>query len=643
MHTLGIDIETYSSISLAKAGVYRYIEAPDFEVMLIGYCLDDSHDVHVIDLTEEELPTWFAVALLDSNFLKTAHNAQFELLCLAKWIGLKLDPAQWECTMIKAAMLGYPMSLEKAAHAMKINAEKDRAGKALIKLFTMPRKKDGLRIRSRHDPQKWILFKDYCRQDVYVEQAIKRNISWFKVGDMERRLWILDQKINNTGVLLDVPLIQQAIALNDVKHEQLMKEAIALTGLANPNSVAQLKTWLSEETDGEITSVTKDSVALHLDLMHDQHVQDVLLIRQQMSKSSIKKYKAMMEAKCIDGRIRGMFQLYGASKTGRWSARIVQLHNLPKNTMDSLDLARMLVKQGNTEMVELMWGNLSNVLSELIRTAFVPAPGKTLIVSDYSAIEARITAWLADETWRMEVFRTHGKVYEASGAAMFKVPIESITKGSKLRDKAKIAELALGYQGSVGAMEKMGAIEMGLTEEELLPLVQLWRKTNPNIVRFWYAVDEAAINAVAEPGEVFRLKHGLEFFVKNNVLFIRLPSGRLLTYLRPKLRKNKFDRQCVTFEGIDQRTRQWKVEETYGGKLVENIVQGTARDVLAWGMLELDAAGLDIILHVHDETALETESKNLKKAGEIMAADIPWAIGLPLAAESFETQYYKKD
>lgn len=646
--TLSIDIETYSSTDLIKSGVYKYAEDPDFTILLFAYAFDND-PVQIVDLASgETLPDEVFEALTDNRILKTAHNANFERTCIAQHFMLDLNYEDWECTMVKSAMVGLPFSLDAVSKALKLEQGKDAAGKALIKYFCVPckpTKVNGGRTRNlpRHDPERWENFKNYCIQDVVVERGIRDMIKWFEIPDAEKQLWQLDQKINDTGVMIDPVMVINAIKLDKVNAKRLNSEAVDLTGLSNPNSAAQLKSWLSAEMGEEVTALTKTDIPVLIESADSDQVKQVLQIRQEMAKTSVKKYIAMVSACGSDNRVRGLFQYYGANRTGRWAGRLVQVQNLPQNHLDDLDLARRLVRNGDLELLSLLFGNVPDTLSQLIRTSFVAPKGHRFIVADFSAIEARVIAWLAGEKWRMDVFNTHGKIYEASAAQMFRVPIETVTKGSDLRQKGKVAELALGYQGGPGALVSMGALNMGLDEEELPKLVAMWRQANQNIVALWYDVEEAAKRTIYQ-GEHMRLNHGLVFTREGGVLFIRLPSGRRLSYIRPNLEPNKFGKESITYEGMNQTSKAWGKQETYGGKLVENITQAVARDCLADAMLRLDKRGYKIVLHVHDEVVLEMPygKGSLEEAIEIMRTPIPWAKGLPLNADGFETEYYKK-
>lgn len=648
MTILAIDIETYSSTDLIKSGVYKYVEAPDFQILMIAYSIDFA-PVETVDLTKEEMPPRLMGAIISSRVKKTAYNANFERTCLAKFFDVELPPEQWECTMVKSSMLGLPLSLDMVAKVLKLPEQKDAAGKALIKYFSMPckpTKANGERTRNmpEHSPEKWGQFKEYCRQDVKTELAIREKIKFFEIPEEEKKLWCLDQRINDEGVLLDKVFMNQAITMSAMNTAKLSEEAVRLTGLDNPNSAAQLKTWLSEETGEYVNSLTKAAIPEILKSTDCEIVTRVLEIRQEMSKTSVKKYEAMRKGICADDRVRGLLQFYGANRTGRWAGRLVQVQNLPQNHLVDLELARESVKSGDLELVEMLFGNVPDTLSQLIRTAFVAPEGYRFIVADFSAIEARVIAWLAGEKWRLDVFNTHGKIYEASAAQMFKVPLESVTKGSPLRQKGKVSELALGYQGGPGALISMGALKMGLSEEELPKLVAMWRNANKAIVRLWQVVEEAAIVAVTT-GEPVQIMHGIRFNVERGILFIKLPSGRRLSYLSPAMKPGKFGKEVLTYQGMDQTTKQWKVQDTYGGKLVENLTQAIARDCLAVAMLRVADADYKIVMSVHDEIVIETkdDAGSLEEVNKIMSTPIPWAKGLPLTADSYETKFYKKD
>jgi len=655
MLTLSIDIETYSSIDLTSCGVYAYTSAPDFEILLFGYAFDDplvpfKEEPVIVDIAQgEKIPAIVYNALWNPEVLKTAYNANFERTCLAKYFGKPMPPEQWQCTAVHALTLGLPGYLDGVAKVLKLEQQKDSAGQALIRYFSMPckpTKSNGGRTRNlpEHDPEKWERFKEYCKQDVRTERDLRYKLDRYPLRKKEQKLWELDQKINDTGVMVDMQLVKNAITCDESCQEKYFQEAQKLTGLENPNSVAQLKDWLKEATGKTVKTLDKNKVKELLKETESETVKRVLELRQKMGKTSIKKYQAMERAVCPDGRVRGLFQFYGANRTGRWAGRLVQVQNLPRNSMPDLDLARRLLKAGEFELLELLFDSVPDVLSELIRTALIPAPGHRFIVADFSAIEARVIAWLAGEKWRMEVFRSHGKIYEASASQMFKVPIEEITKDHPLRQKGKIAELALGYGGSVGALKSMGALEKGLKEEELPELVETWRAANPAIVQFWWDVGDAAMEAVRNKSTV-QVHHGIEFSYESGGLFLRLPSGRRLCYVQPQIRQHpKLNRLTLTYMGT-KTGNTWGRIETYGPKLVENIVQATSRDCLAEAMLRLDAAGYKIVMHVHDEVVLEMPEGqgSVEEVCEIMGQPLRWAPGLPLPADGFETEFYKKD
>ena len=660
MRTLSIDIESYSPTDLMRAGVYRYSEDPGFDILLFAYAYDDG-PVQVADLSTYVIPVELVRDILDPNVLKSAFNAQFERVCLSRYIldthrayyehllkgftGPFLPPEQWRCTMVHSRYLALPGDLDGTAKALQLTEGKDTAGKALIRYFSKPckpTKKNGgaTRNTARSDPEKWAQFVEYNRQDVVVERAISRKLERWPVPEAEWRLWYLDQRINDRGVAVDPVLVEQAIAM-DTEHSSDVRDRMAeVTGLDNPNSVAQLKGWLADNGT-EADSLAKDAVAGLMDDA-DGDVREALELRQALSRTSVKKYEAMAAGACSDGRVRGLLAFYGASRTGRWAGRLVQVQNLPRNYLHDLDLARNLVKAGDRETVELLFGDVPDVLSQLIRTALVPAPGHRFIISDFSAIEARVIAWVAGETWRMEVFATTGKIYEASAAAMFHVPIESITKGDPLRQKGKVAELACGYGGSVGALKNMGADKMGLSDAELKDIVKKWREASPHIVDLWWAVEEAAMIAIETKGEA--RTHGIGFRYENGVLFVRLQSGRDLVYPSARIGVDeKFNTKCITYLGKD--TGVWTRLHTYGPKIVENIIQGLSRDCLAEAMLRLARAGYKAVMHIHDEVVLEAPQGggSLEEVNRIMGEPVSWAPGLLLGAAGFESDYYMKD
>ena len=642
---LEMDIETYSDVDLIKCGVYAYADSLAFEVLLFAYSLD-GEETKVIDLAQgEELPAEVESAIFDESIIKTAFNANFERTCLSKHFGRQISPKSWHCSAVQAAMLALPRSLEDVGAVLGLEKQKMKEGKDLIRYFCVPckpTKSNGGRTRNLpcHAPGKWELFKTYCKRDVDVEKAIRYKLRNFPIPESEMEVYHLDQEINDRGILVDKKLVEQAVA-GDLLHKDIVtKRAYELTGLENPNSVAQIKGWL-EGKGVEVDSLSKQAVS-ELIQESDGEVEELLKLRLLMAKTSVKKYEAIERSVCSDGRVHGLLQFYGANRTGRWAGRLVQVQNLPQNHIVDLELARNLVKQGRFEDVELLYDSTPKVLSELIRTAFIPKPGCRFLVADFSAIEARVLAWFAGEQWRLDVFASHGKIYEASASAMFHVPIEEIKKGSPLRQKGKIAELALGYGGSVGALTSMGALNMGLVEEELAPLVSTWRSANLHITQFWWDVDAAAIKAVTEKKQTRVGKISFEY--KSGILFAALPSGRKLAYVKPRMALNKFDRNGLTYEGIGE-SGKWGRIETYGPKLVENIVQGTARDLLAEAMLRLKKRGFDIVMHIHDEAVLEVPEgvSSVEEVCTIMAEQPEWAKGLPLRADGYECAFYKKD
>lgn len=643
---LAIDIETYSSFDLTKTGVYKYVEAPDFEVLMLAYDYGDDR-AGVIDFSAPG-DVWDMVKadLLDQDIIKTAWNANFERVCLAKFLGDAMPPQQWECSMVKAAYCGLPFGLDAASKVLNLTETKDSAGKMLIKYFSMPCKPtkiNGGRTRNlpHHSPEKWNAFKAYCLQDVRTEQAVLEKLESFKIPNAEKELWDLDQRINDKGVLIDLQFAKAAIAVDESVKSDLIKKAIEITGLENPNSVGQLKDWLEVETGEYVYGLTKKDLPELMQSTNSPEAKEVLSIRQQLAKSSVKKYAAMISCACDDGRARGLFQFYGANRTGRWSGRLIQLQNLPQNHMANLELARDVVGSVDAPGLYPLFDNIPDVLSQLIRTAFIAPPGLSFLVADFSAIEARVIAWLAGEKWRLDVFAGHGKIYEASAAKMFRIPIEEITKGSTWRQRGKVAELALGYQGGPGALKAMGAIEMGITEDELKPIVAAWRRENPAIVGLWYRMQSAAIDCLLS-GERVDVAKGVAFETHKGFLQMLLPSGRKLNYPRAKVIDGKYG-PAVVYQGVDQATKRWSNTDTYGGKLVENCIQAIARDCLGEAMLRLDKAGYGIVMTVHDEVVIEYDEANLHDVIKIMSEPIKWAPGLSLKADGFTTKFYKKD
>lgn len=646
MKTLSIDIETYSDIPLQKTGVYRYCESPNFEILLFGYSID-SGPVQVVDLAcGEHIPKEVLAALEDDSVIKWAFNAAFERICLSRYLGYPtgeyLDPESWHCSMVWAATMGLPLSLEGVGAVLGLEKQKLTEGKELIKYFCqpcLPTKANGQRTRNRpfHAPDKWELFKRYNARDVEAEMGIQRKLFKFPVPPQVWEEYDIDQEINDRGVRIDMELVEQAIQMDARSRQELTDAMKRMTALENPNSVQQMKQWLSD--NGMETDSLGKKVVAELLKTAPPELAEVLTLRQQLAKSSVRKYQAMEKTVCSDNRARGMFMFYGANRTGRFSGRNIQLQNLPQNHLPDLAEARALVRSGDFDAVELLYEDVPDTLSQLIRTAFIPRDGAQFLVADFSAIEARIIAWFAGETWRQEVFSKGGDIYCASASQMFKVPVEKHGINGHLRQKGKIAELALGYGGSVGALKAMGALEMGLTEDELPQLVDAWRQSNPNIVKFWWAVDRAVMEAV-------RYKHtttdyGLTFSYRSGMLFITLPSGRKLAYVKPKVGTNKFGSECITYEGIGS-TKKWERLDSYGPKFVENIVQVTARDILCYAMRTLRCCS--IVMHIHDELVIEADPHmSLDAVCEQMGRTPPWAKGLLLRADGYATPFYKKD
>jgi DNA polymerase len=651
MKTLSIDIETFSDIDLGKCGVYRYTDSPNFDILLFAYSIDEG-PVQLVDLASgEEIPEEIVKAILSEDIIKTAFNANFERVALMRYFSRKLDkevylnPSSWRCSEVQAAMLGLPLHLEGVAKVLRLEVQKMTEGKPLIRYFCIPCKPtaaNGGRTRNLPSdaPDKWELFKQYNIRDVEVELEIRKKIKDYPIPESEQALYELDQRINDRGFRADMDFVMQAISCDKQFTVSATERAYELTGLENPNSVSQLKDWLSER-GVEVESLSKKNVK-ELVSETEGEVEEALKLRLLMAKTSVRKYETIERAVCSDGRVHGLFQFYGANRTGRFAGRLVQVQNLPQNHLVDLKLARDLVKEGRFDDLQMLFGNTPGVLSELIRTAFIPKEGHRFIVSDFSAIEARVLSWLAGEKWRLEVFQSHGKIYEASASQMFHVPIEEITKGSPLRQKGKISELACGYGGGVGALKSMGALEMGVEENELQGLIDNWRRANPHIVNFWWEVDKMAIKAVKERTRT--RTHGIIFTYKSGMLFVTLPSGRDLVYVKPKLMLNKFGREGLTYEGIGT-TKKWERIETYGPKIVENIVQAASRDLLAEAMLRLDKAGFAIVAHVHDEVICEVPmgESSVEEVCSIMSESPKWSEGLPLDADGYECDFYQKD
>ena len=652
MSVLQIDIETYSDIDLIKSGVYKYAESNCFEILLFAYAYDDE-PVQIVDLTKESLPQTVINDLTNPEILKTAFNANFERTCISKYFDVPCDPNQWRCTMVHALALGLPGSLEAVANVLNLEAKKDLRGKNLIKYFSVPckpTKVNGGRTRNlpEHDLEKWETFKEYCVQDVVVERSIRNKLNRFPIPENEWGLWALDQRINDRGVGLDVTLFKNAIECSDQYSERLISESKEITGLSNPNSLAQLKAWLLEKGIDTSEGIKKDTIVALLDASPDEETRRVLEIRQELGKTSVDKYNAMNRSVCTDERAKGLLQFCGANRTWRWAGRLIQVQNLPQNKIADLEVARNVLKSGDYELLELMYGAPPFILSQLIRTAFIPKEGHRFIVSDFSAIEARVVAWLADEKWVLDVFKGHGKIYEATAAQMFNVPIETISKGHKnyeLRAKGKVATLACGYQGGANALIAMGALKSGIPEEDLPRLVQQWRDANPHIRDLWYKAERAAVQAIQEKTTV-KVAHGVQYRYKGGVLFADLPSGRSLAYINARIKPDpNFGKDGVVFDGMDQVKKKWMSNRTYGGRLVENLVQAIARDCLAESLIRLDKAGFKTVMHVHDEVVLEVPigESSVEEIEKIMGAPIKWASGLPLSAAGFECNFYMKD
>ena len=646
MQTLSIDLETYSDQPLAKTGVYRYVESPNFEILLFAYSVDGGSAQQIDLACGEKIPSEILSALEDETVTKWAFNANFERICLSRFLGYPtgdyLEPDSWKCSMVWAAYMGLPLSLEGAGAVLGLEKQKLAEGKDLIKYFCQPcapTKSNGQRTRNlpKHAPDKWLAFKKYNIRDVETEMSIQARLLKYPVPDSVWEEYHLDQEINDRGVGLDMELVRQAIQMDGRSRSELTLAMKELTSLDNPNSVQQMKQWLADngvETD----TLGKKAVAELLKTAPPQ-LQKVLTMRQQLAKSSVKKYQAMETAVCADGRARGMFQFYGANRTGRWAGRIIQMQNLPQNHLYDLSEARGLVRAGGFDALEMLYEDVPDTLSQLIRTAFVPQENRKFIVADFSAIEARVIAWLAGEKWRQDVFAEGKDIYCASASQMFGVPVEKHGVNGHLRQKGKIAELALGYGGSVGALKAMGALEMGLSEDELPALVSAWRQANPKIVQFWWAVDRAVMDAVTR--KTTTKTHGIIFSARNGMLFITLPSGRSLAYVKPKIGENRFGGDCITYEGVGG-TKKWERIDSYGPKFVENIVQATSRDILCYAMKTLRCCS--IVMHIHDELVIEADRRmSLQAVCDQMGRTPPWASGLQLRADGYETDFYKKD
>lgn len=658
MTTLGIDIETFSAAKLADVGVYKYAEDPAFTILLIGYSIDGG-EVSVIDLTEPDADTsGFEKMLYDPGVLKTAYNANFERTCLARYFGRYCPPEEWDDTMIRALYLGFPRSLDAVGSAIGLpeDEQKLKTGKALIRYFCQPcrrTKSNGMRSQNTKetDPEKWAEFIEYNRRDVVTEQAIRKKLSYCRIPDDEKKLWALDQRINDRGVRLDLPMAKTIVKKDTEYQKQVLQEAKGLTGLQNPKSVPQLKGWMAEK-GFPTESLDKAHIEEYLNTCRDPDIREALKLKQKMSKTSVKKYQKMLDMACSDERARGCFQFYGASRSGRWAGRGLQLQNLPQNHIPDLDVARQLAKEGDTEMIDMFYGSVPDTMSQLVRTAFIPSEGRTFVVSDFSAIEARVLAWLAGEDWVLDVFRKGGDIYCATASQMFGVPVVKHGINGELRQKGKVTTLACGYQGGVGALINMGALKMGLSEDELPSILDRWRKSRPKTLKLWKDVEAAALKSVRTGrSQVLPLAHGrsaLRFDCKTlddviSFLSIKLPSGRRLFYIDPRPGDKAGN---LIYKGQNQTTRKWQDLETYGGKLVENITQAFARDCLGLTMLRVAEAGYDIVMHIHDEMIIDCPKEDkdaLDKVNAIMAQQIPWAPGLPLKGDGYVTDYYKKD
>lgn len=645
---LHIDLETYSDVDIGKCGAYRYVDSPNFEILLLAYAYDDE-PVTVIDVAQKESwPMQVLDDILSSEVTKVAHNAAFERICLSKFLNTHLDPEAWHCTMVHALSLGFPASLADVGKALNLGEDKQKmaVGKRLITYFCKPCKQtqaNGQRTRNypHHDLDKWNLFKEYNRQDVVTEQAIYERLMKFPLPDSEQQLYCLDQSINDYGIGVDTDLMDKVIGYSKDYEIKLRKECEDLTGGINIHSIVQLKQWLTEQEGRQIDSLTKDDVDQLLKLDLKPCSRRILELRQETGKTSVKKYEAFERSICSDGRIHGAFQFYGAGRTGRWAGRLIQPQNFPRNAFEDIALARQMVKDKQWNEIEMLYGSMNDVFSTLIRTLIVPPHGKTFAIADYSAIEARVVAWMADEKWRQDVFANGGDIYCMSATQMFGVPVEKHGQNSHLRKKGKVAELACGYGGGVGALRKMGGEQMGLSEKEMDDIVKKWRRSSPHVVRLWRELGDAAIEAIDTRLKV-RCRHGVSFKYAKGILFMQLPSGRSLAYVQPR-----FDGQELTYMGMNQTTRKWERTKTWGGKLTENLIQAIARDCLATSMQKIQKAGYHIVMHVHDEVIVEVPTDDagghLKRIEELMGEPIEWAPGLILTADGFTSEYYRKD
>lgn len=652
MHDIFIDIETFSSVDLKSSGLYKYIESDDFEILLVSYAIDDGPVICIDLLSGEEFPEEFEEALFDPHTTKHAHNVVFERNCF-KRIGYDIPVEQWECTMVKAAYCGLPFSLDQVCEVLEVQNKKLKSGTLLIKYFSCPckpSKTNGMRPRNypENAPDKWEMYKEYNMVDVEAEREIYYALRPYDWPEIEKKLYALDQAINTRGVKIDTVFAESCIKISAEISKKMSEDITDITGITNPNSDAQVKAWIKKVTGLEIPSLAKDVIGTVLEQFKgNELVSYVLETRNLLSKSSVKKYEAMIACAGSESRARGLVQFYGGNRTGRWAGRLIQVQNLPQNHIADLDYARELTRLGDTEMLDIAYGKVPMILSQLIRTAFIAKEDHTFVVADFSAIEARVISWYAEESWRIDVFNTHGKIYEATAARMFNLPLEMITKGSDLRQKGKIAELALGFGGSLGALERMGGAKMGLTESEMKDIVKKWRRANPSIVEFWAELESAAVEALTWTNRTVEASKGLKFLYDGQYLTIELPAGRKLFYANARLRSGKYNKPTIIYEGLDQETKKWSVIDTYGGKLSENIVQATARDLLAYSMLKIQEANIDIVMHIHDEVVTEVPKINsdviFKQLCAIMGTEVPWAIGLPLRADGYCTDFYKKD
>lgn len=645
---LHIDLETYSDIDIGKCGAYRYVDSPNFEILLLAYAYDDE-PVTVIDLAQNEaIPKDVLAGISDEGVTKVAHNAAFERVCLSKYLNKRLDPKAWHCTMVHALSLGFPASLADVGKALNLEEDKQKmaVGKRLITYFCKPCKPtqaNGQRTRNypHHDPEKWDLFKEYNRQDVVTEQAIYERLMKFPLPESEQILYCLDQSINDYGIGVDTDLMNKVIGYSKDYEAALRKECEELTGGINVHSIVQLKQWLTEQEGRQIDSLTKDDVDQLLKLDLKPESKRILELRQETGKTSVKKYEAFERSICGDGRIHGAFQFYGAGRTGRWAGRLIQPQNFPRNVFEDIALARQMVKSEQWDEIEMLYGSMNDVFSTLIRTLIVPPEGMTFAIADYSAIEARVVAWMADEKWRQDVFANGGDIYCMSATQMFGVPVEKHGQNSHLRKKGKVAELACGYGGGAGALRKMGGKQMGLTEKEMDDIVKKWRRSSPHVVKLWRELGDAAIEAIDTRLRV-KCRHGVSFKYSKGILFMQLPSGRSLAYVQPR-----YDGRELTYMGMNQTTRKWERTKTWGGKLTENLIQAIARDCLAVSMSKIQQAGYHIVMHVHDEVIVEVPSdgadEHLKRIEELMGEPIDWAPGLLLTADGFTSEYYRKD